>query len=141
MHTETSLSIAAELQNLARIRDFVDQSVAGLGVQQPATIGDLRLAVDEAVTNIIVHGYQQQPGIVELEVARRADLIIIRIRDNAPPFDPNTVPTPDTSLPLFLRQPGGLGVHLVRQTTDEMRHRITSSGGNELVLVKQIGND
>ena len=136
MKTSASLRIAAELKNLSEIRRFIKETASALGVD-PATIHNVPLAVDEAVTNIIVHGYQCQGGAIEIEVEREGDALVIRIRDDAPPFDPAVIPPPDLTLPLAQRTPGGLGIYLIRQVMDEMTHRATPQGGNELILVKR----
>ena len=95
------------------------------------------LAVDEAVTNTVVHGYKGREGSVEIEVGREGHALVIRLRDEAPPFDPTSVPSPDLTLPLEERALDGMGVYLIRQATDEMRHRTTLQQGNELTLVKR----
>jgi anti-sigma regulatory factor (Ser/Thr protein kinase) len=51
------------------------------------------------------------------------------------------VPVPDLDLPLDRRQLGGMGVHLARELTDEVRHRELGQRGNELTLIKRIGGD
>jgi serine/threonine-protein kinase RsbW len=133
---ESSLRIAAELENLAEIRDFVQKTATTIGVA-PDIIPDVLLAVDEAVTNVLVHGYQGQAGMIEIELRRRGDSLRVCLRDQATPFDPTTVPAPDLTLPLEQRPFGGMGVYLMRQLMDEMTYRITRQGGNELTLVKK----
>ena len=136
MNTKSSLRIAAELKNLSEIRRFIQEAASALGFD-PAMTHNVPLAVDEAVTNIIVHGYQCQGGAIEIEVSREGDALVIRLRDEAAPFDPTNTPLPDLTLPLEQRSPGGLGIHLIRQIMDEMTHRVTPQGGNELTLVKR----
>jgi serine/threonine-protein kinase RsbW len=131
-----SLNVAADLQNLVRIRDFVEHTAVLLDVN-PSIIPNLQLAVDEAVTNIILHGYQGQGGQVEILIERKLDDIVISLRDHAPPFDPTRVATPDLTAPLAERLPGGLGLHLIRQIVDQMSYRFTEAGSNELILVKE----
>jgi anti-sigma regulatory factor (Ser/Thr protein kinase) len=133
---KSSLRMAAELDNLAEIRHFVQKTATTFGVD-PDIISDVLLAVDEAVTNVLVHGYQGQPGMIELELRRRGDSLVVCLRDQAIPFDPTTVPPPDLTLPLEQRPFGGMGIYLMRQLMDEMTHRITRQGGNELTLVKK----
>ncbi len=136
MRTSLSICIAAELNSLAEIRRFVEETATALGMD-PAVIPDVVLAVDEAVSNIIAYGYQGQGGTVEIEVSQEEDALVIRIRDEAAPFDPTSVPPPDMILSLEQRTPGGLGIHLIRQIMDEMTHCVTPQGGNELTLVKR----
>ncbi|MBM4466217.1 MAG: ATP-binding protein [Chloroflexi bacterium] len=111
MKPSISLHIAAELKNLAAICLFVEEVATALGVD-PAIIPDVVLAVDEAASNIIIHGYQGQGGAVEIEVGQEGDALVIRLRDEAAPFDPTTVPAPDLTVPLEQRAVGGLGIHL-----------------------------
>ena len=131
-----SLHVAAGLKNLARIRRFVEKAATALGVD-PAAIPYLLLAVDEAATNIIVHGYQGREGPIEVEVARQGDGLLIRLRDEAAPFDPTAIPPPDLSLPLEERAIGGMGVYLMRRCMDQVSHSCPPQGGNELILIKK----
>ena len=136
MNTKSFLRIAAEVKNLNEIRCFVQETASALGLH-PAMIPNVILAVDEAVSNVIAHGYQGQEGAIEIEVSREGGALVIRVRDEAPLFDPTIVPPPDVTLPLEQRIPGGLGIHLIRQIMDEMTHHITPQGGNELTLLKR----
>jgi len=136
--TDDTLCIAARAEHLAKIRHFVEHTAAALGAGQEE-IDDLVLAVDEAATNVIVHGYQCQPGLIEVEVGRQGDALLVRLRDGAPLFDPTLLPMPDVTLPLEMRPLGGLGIFLMRQSVDEMTYRVTPEGGNELTLIKRIG--
>jgi serine/threonine-protein kinase RsbW len=138
MHATSSRHFSAALNRLAEIRQFVQGSAAALGAD-PAAISDLLLAVDEAATNVIVYGYRDRPGEIEIEVGRQGSALVIRLRDQAPPFDPTAVPPPDLDRPLEERAPGGLGIYLMRQAVDEVIHRTTPQGGNELTLVKRGG--
>jgi serine/threonine-protein kinase RsbW len=135
-HTaEASLSFPAELSQMARLRQFVEDTALGWQAD-PDELADVILAVDELATNSTLHGYRGRSGTIEIVVRRAgADLILI-LRDQAPTFDPNTVPPPDVSLPLEQRPIGGVGLHLVRHMVDELRHRARPKGGNELTLTK-----
>ena len=137
MDAGSTLRIGAELDNLSLIRRFVEDAAIGFGADQEV-IPDVLLAVTEAATNIMIHGYQGQPGTIEIEVSRKGDSLVVCLRDQAPPFDPTTVPPPDVTLPLEQRQPGGLGIHFMRQFMDELTYRSTPQGGNELTLGKRL---
>ena len=137
MGEEATLRIpSATLKDLARIRRFIETSTADWPVQTDA-LYDLLLSVTELVTNTIVHGYRGKPGPVEVQVGRSGTALVVRLRDSAPPYDPNTAPIPDVTLPLELRQPGGLGIYLCRHYLDSMQHRSLPGQGNELVLRKE----
>jgi serine/threonine-protein kinase RsbW len=131
-----SLRMDAQLENLSAIRDFVEEMATRLKAA-PTAIPNVVLAVDEMVTNIIVHGYQGQPGSIEIDVTAQGDTLIIQLRDQAPLFDPTSVPSPDLSIPFDDRPPGGLGIYLTRKVMDEVQHRVTVTRGNALTLIKQ----
>jgi serine/threonine-protein kinase RsbW len=127
----------AQLTDLASIRSFLGTSATELGVAA-ATIPDVVIAVNEAVANIIRHGYKGAPGPIEIEVERDRDTIVVRLRDEAPAFDPTMVPSPDLTVPLEDRRAGGLGIYLTRTCMDDVTHSALLNEGNELTLTKSL---
>jgi serine/threonine-protein kinase RsbW len=134
---ESTLRVLAELPNLAVIRRFVEETATALKANRDA-IDDMIQAVDESATNIIVHGYRDQPGHIEIEMTQEGNALVVRLRDQAPLFDPTRAPPCDVTLPLERRRFGGLGIHLTRRFTDSVTYRTTSEGGNELTLRKKV---
>lgn len=132
-----SLQIEAALENLAAIRDFITAAATALGFEADAASGMI-LAVDEAASNAIMHGYRNGPGDLELEVQRAGDDLIVLLRDAAPDFNPLTVPAPDTSLTVEERVLGGMGIYLMRKAVDNVMYKKRPKGGNELVFTKRI---
>jgi serine/threonine-protein kinase RsbW len=130
------LSVEADLENLHQVRDYVDRAGERFGVDS-AVLADLRLAVDEAVTNIILHGYNGRAGQVELHMERDGDAVIIRIRDQAESFDASHVNAPQLDTSLADRPFGGMGLFLIKKLTDEAEFLSLPGGGNELKLVKR----
>ena len=118
------------------MRRYVEERAAALQIDS-STMYDVLLAVNEMVTNIIVHGYRGEPGSIEIDVERQRNDIVARLRDWAPPFDPSSVPPPDISLPLHMRPLGGMGIHLTRKLMDSLDYHGDETNGNELILVKQ----
>jgi anti-sigma regulatory factor (Ser/Thr protein kinase) len=129
------LAIPAELDRLVEIRAIV-RDIASACEAPADCIDDLVQAVDEAATNIIVHGYRGAPGIIEMTAELVADDIVITLADTAPAFDPTSVPPPDLTVPPAHRRPGGMGVHLMRLATDSRVHRPRPGGGNILTLTR-----
>ncbi len=127
------LKVRADLGQLHRIREFVTESAEALGAA-PTSFDDLRIAVDEAVTNILTHGYGG-PGDVELELTADGSDLVVRLRDRAPSFDPRLAPPADLRPPGERDKPGGLGVHLMKSMMDKIVHRSIDSG-NELTMTK-----
>jgi anti-sigma regulatory factor (Ser/Thr protein kinase) len=97
----------------------------------------LRVALDEVIANIVAHGATGE-GRPEIDVSfsRRGDVVEIVVEDTGRPFDPMTRPPPDPSLPLESRQPGGLGIALLKSLMDDVGYERTTR--NVLTLRKII---
>ena len=130
------LSLNANLDQLKSIRAFVTEAGESFGVAE-AIIGDLCLVVDEAVTNVILHGYGGQAGPLHIVVGAEGRSLVISIRDQAPAFDASRVESPQLDTPLIDRRYGGMGVYLIKRLTDESEFRPLPEGGNELRLVRR----
>jgi serine/threonine-protein kinase RsbW len=131
------IRVPADRKYLAAIRDFIHEQAKSYGAA-PVEIDSLIQAVDEAVANVIIHGYKDGPGEITIEVSDTPDSILVMIRDHAPSFDPTKAPEPNINLPLEKRPVGGLGIHLIRHCVDEISHSVPVNGGNILVLKKKL---
>ena len=132
---ERSVRVPSDLGELSTVRALI-RSVARDADASDACTADLVQAVDEAATNAIIHGHAGMPGWVEVAAAARGDKLIVTIADDAPPFDPTSVPMPDLTVHPMERRPGGMGVMLTRMCVDEMTYRPRPGGGNILTLVR-----
>ena len=126
---------SAQVRDLNDMREFLEKAVLALGGSDDDA-GDLVLAVNEAVTNVLLHGYDNRPGPVTICVEVVDNDLRVILTASAPLSDPPRVPPPDIFLPLEDRPLGGLGVHMMRQLTDELLYRPLADG-NELVFVKR----
>ena len=131
------LRVDADLRRLADIRRFVRERAASAHAPLEC-LDDLVQAVDEASTNVIVHGYRGCDGWLEIAVELEDDRFIVTVEDAALPFDPTTVPEPDLSIPPMARKPGGMGVHLMRESTDTLSYRPRPGGGNILTMSRSL---
>jgi serine/threonine-protein kinase RsbW len=127
------LKVVADLGQLSKIREFVTDSAAALAVD-PEALDDLRLAVDEAVTNILTHGYNGS-GDIELDMSADGPDLIVRLRDQAPPFDSTLVEPADPGPAEEREKPGGFGLFLIKSAMDKLLHR-NLDNGNELTMIK-----
>jgi serine/threonine-protein kinase RsbW len=130
-----SVRVPSHLDGLVTVRELVRSAAASADASAACT-ADLVQAVDEAVTNAIIHGHAGRDGWVEVAVTSSGDQLVVTIADDAPPFDPTTVPTPDLSIHPMERRPGGMGVMLARLCVDEMTYQPRPGGGNILTLVR-----
>lgn len=137
--TAWRVRIPADITRLAEVRSLVRTAVDAIDpMADEACQDDLVQAVDEAATNTILHGYGGAPGWLEVEIERSDDRLVITVEDEAPPFDPTSVPEPDLTVPPEARVPGGMGVHLIREATDEIRHSPRPGGGNILTMTRRL---
>jgi len=137
MNTVAKICVESDVNNLVKLRRFLYESTSALGVPNEK-IDDIILAVDEAATNIMIHGYQGQRGMIEIYVNKLSGKLSITIKDKAPNFDPTHVKPPDITLPLEKRPLGRYGVYLIKNNVDEMIYETPPEGGNQLTLIKNI---
>jgi anti-sigma regulatory factor (Ser/Thr protein kinase) len=100
--------------------------------------GDVRLALEEAVSNTIRHGYLDA-GLHEIRIraAMKAGRLSLEIVDDARAFNPLAPPLPDVSVPIEEKNPGGLGLLLLRSVMDRVDYR-RKGGRNHLRLVRSL---
>lgn len=129
---------AAELACLAVLRDFIDthcRNQPGIGEQ---TLYDLKLAVDEACTNIILHGYAgMNPGSIMLRIEIDPDKVILVITDFGHAFEPCETSMPDIQAGLEDRPMGGFGLFFIYQSMDLVEYDVNEDG-NTLRLTKNL---
>jgi serine/threonine-protein kinase RsbW len=125
------------LGDLSQIRQYVRETAVSY-CGESAAIDELVTAMNEAVSNIIRHGYKHEPGDIEMTIACSGTIVQIMLRDYALHFDPTQAASPDTTLPLAERPFGGLGVHMMREFCDELIYRRTKNDENELILLKRV---
>lgn len=128
---------ATAMADLHTLTAFVDAACAEAGVGEDVAFA-VRLAVEEAFTNIMEHGYGGDGGPVAVAIDAGAHGVRVVIRDEAPAFDPLHAPAPDLDAALEEREPGGLGWHLVRQVMDTVEHEPATPRGNVLTLTKRL---
>jgi len=100
-------------------------------------VGQIGLALNEALANVIEHGYEgstEQRIDVSMEMvvldARRALRLVVR--DFGRQVDPSAIKGRD----LDDVRPGGLGVHLIRAAMAQVTYRRHEQGGMEMTMVK-----
>ncbi|MGB3543977.1 ATP-binding protein [Rubrivirga sp.] len=123
------------LEHLPALLACLDEAAAAAGVGDDVLF-PVHLAAEEACTNVITHGYTDEPGPLTLRFEATPRRVAVTLTDEAPPFDPAAAPPPP--LDGEDRLIGGLGWHLIRETMDEVRHETGPAGGNRLTLIKHL---
>jgi len=136
------LRLAATLDALEPIRAFVEEAAADAGLDRKRSYR-LMLAVDEIATNVITHGYQEAGLAGDVVIYRELDVgaLTITLEDDAIPFDPFTLASPDDlDAPIEERGIGGLGVFLTIRGVDSFLYRRVGER-NHNVFVMHRGGD
>lgn len=98
----------------------------------------LFLLLEELLSNTLKYGADPEDGVdINVSVDLRPDLAIIHISDNGIEFDPLSLQAPDVALSLDQRDPGGLGIFILRQLVDEFTWA-RRDGKNLLRFVKRF---
>ena len=127
-----------DLAEIPRLSEFVDAFCAPLA-PTPKDVPALQLALEEAVTNVINHGFADgQPHTFTVELAAADRRVTVIITDDAPAYNPLARAEVDIKLPLEHRPIGGLGVHLVKKLMDSARYE-RRDGRNILTFVRTLG--
>ena len=136
------LELRSDPSLLCAVRGAVERLTEGFGFSAEESRSITR-AVDEALANIIRHAYQGAPDRpIELKIraTRRrpegresADGLEILLSDHGPAIDPNKL----CGRELDDVKPGGLGLHLIKQSMDIVEFQ-RADGANCLRLVKFV---
>jgi anti-sigma regulatory factor (Ser/Thr protein kinase) len=132
-----NLELRSDPEMLAGVREKFRQWALpqGWGEDQ---VADLVLAIDEALTNVIRHGYGGETcHKIVLSVEALDDLVRgrgleVRVRDYGKQVDPRTIRGRD----LEDMRPGGLGVHIIQSVMDSAEYSFAPGGGMQLVMRK-----
>jgi anti-sigma regulatory factor (Ser/Thr protein kinase) len=97
---------------------------------------EIRLALEEAVSNTIKYGYEDdQVHMIQVRARMEDQRFLLEIEDDGKAFNPLEKPDPDLSLPVDKKPIGGLGIYLVRSLMDHVEYR-RNGGRNLLRLTK-----
>lgn len=122
-----TVTLKAELSALDPIADMVIEFAELAGLEHRA-LYQLRLAVDEIATNIILHGYAEHGMEGDIVVTATLDerALVISLEDTSPRFDPllrdiERVEA-DFSKSLEERKIGGLGIYFAIKAVDDFHY-------------------
>lgn len=101
----------------------------------------LRLAADEITTNIAMHGYQGQCGVVEITGGLDQEWVWLRIEDEAPKFDPtgrleSYRPVDPVAGPI-----GGHGLFLALRSLDNFAYDYVNGRNRNLLRIRRSTPD
>lgn len=137
LNNEMKLEFMSKSNNEA----FARITVAAFVAQLDPTIeelADIKTAVSEAVTNAIIHGYEDKKGIVKIKCQIIEDNVLIEIADNGKGIE-------DVELakqPLFTTKPNlersGMGFTIMESFMDELSIESIIGLGTKITMKKKI---
>ena len=134
--TET-LVLKNDVHEVTRFSNFIKSVLEQLGIEK-SLARKLRLAVEEAVVNVIDYAYPLgSEGDITIHVMSDGHSIRFKIIDAGVAFDPTAKEKADTTLSIDDRQIGGLGILLVRELMDTINYE-REEGQNILTLIKNL---
>jgi len=143
--THLKLEMLSQPRYLSGARELVAAVAKRLGFSERAC-GQIALAIDEALCNVMTHGYHRDPkGVIWLSIEpvgghepdTPAEGIRVVIEDEARQVDPDKIKSRD----LTDIRPGGLGVHIIHEVMDSVRFERRNAKGMRLSLEKRIVHD
>ena len=134
MSASLDISIACDMAEIGRLADAVESYCRTASVPE-AMASQMALALDEIVTNTINHA--SADGGIDIRLTVADGELVAVIEDGAAPFDPRTIDSPDTKASLDQREPGGLGLLLVRSLMDRFDYERIDDR-NRVTLAKRL---
>ena len=132
------ISRSAELTTLSEFRKYIALICSQHPEVDENTLYDMQLAVDEACTNIISHGYKDMnPGSIILALEFNNECVEINLTDFGHAFEPSRRPAPNLDAGLEDRPTGGFGLFFIYQTMDNIDYT-TNVFGNRLTFIKEF---
>jgi len=99
----------------------------------PASIEDLKIAVSEAVSNVVRHAYRGDCGamLIDVVVTRGPKEIVVEVSDQGVGFEP-----PDGPFAPDLSKEGGLGILLMKKLMDGVVYWSQPGKGTRIRMFK-----
>ncbi len=132
-----TLTLKNDIREVSKLSSFQKSIFEKMNLETSLS-RQLRLAIEEAVVNVIEYAYPLgSEGNVEIRMMSDGQQLKVMIIDSGVPFDPTEQESIDTTLGAEDRQIGGLGIHLVRELMDTINYE-RIDGQNILTLIKKI---
>ncbi len=137
MNREYQLVLHNDIRQIPELATFVEH-IANEANMDVSTALSVNLALEEAVTNVMLYAYPKNTkGQVDIKASILPEKIRFVITDSGIPFDPTEKEDVNVDLSLEDRPIGGLGIFLVRNIMDQIAY-CRKDGKNILSMIKTI---
>src|ERR1700722_19097654 len=131
------LEVPAQELELLTIKDFIQRVCDAAGCSSKET-SSVKLAIDEACSNIVRHAYQGiEGGKIIMEAGIGVKDVRIAITDFGKSFDFRKIEAPDLNHYVDIGKKGGLGIFLIKKIMYKVDYR-TKNGRNDLILYRKL---
>ncbi|MBO7460080.1 MAG: ATP-binding protein [Bacteroidales bacterium] len=131
------LELHNDIKQISLLAEFIEKIAAEKQLDETLAM-NLNLALEEAVTNVILYAYPKETdGLVNIEAIMKENSLEFIITDSGVPFDPTAAPEADITLSADERPIGGLGIFMVRKLMDEVHYQRVDDK-NVLKMIKNI---
>lgn len=123
------ISIPSLMENIKIIESFIDNAKENFEINDDI-YGNIMISVTECISNAIIHGNKGDKNkLVHLELLMEEDKLKFTIEDEGEGFDASILADP--TAPENIEKPGGRGIFLMRNLSDEVRFE---DGGKITIL-------
>lgn len=134
---ENEIKLKNKIESVEELNQFVDKFVGENGINADCGM-ELKLALEEAVVNVINYAYPSgQEGDIVIMFSLNDYVLTITVKDSGKEFDPTSSANIDTEAPLDDREVGGLGIFLLKELSDKVTYE-RCNGHNILKIEKTI---
>ncbi len=132
------LTLEAVVENIPVVTEFVEEQLTAIDCPMKIQY-QIDIAIDELFGNIANYAYKNGtgPATVRVEVVDEPLSVWITFIDNGIPYDPLSVKSPDVTLSADDRPIGGLGIHIVKNSMDDICYEY-KDGHNILKIKKNL---
>lgn len=133
-----SITVQAKTENIEKVTEFVNEILEEVSCPIKVQM-QIDIAIDEIFGNIVhyAYGMDEENAIVRVEVEQKMEMIVLTFIDRGIPYNPTHSKEPDITLPIEERKAGGLGIHIVKKTMDEITYEYVN-GSNILKIKKTM---
>jgi magnesium transporter len=115
------LILAAKEENLHTAVDFIDEELKKCDCARKARL-QIAVITEEIFINIANYAYSQESGSALIRI-HAEDGVVIEFEDRGMPYNPLETPDPDINISIEEREPGGLGILMVKKLADKVEYR------------------
>lgn len=133
--------VRIEMDSLSENEGFARLAVAGFVAHLDPLVSDLvdiKTAVSEAVTNAIIHGYEEENGVIYITLALDGRTLTVTVKDDGA----GIANVDEAMTPLYTSKPhlerSGMGFTVMQSFMDTLAVRSEAGAGTEVTMTKEL---